>query len=140
MTPSFAHYVALRSGGPDNQALARCFDDAGRDPRQLVDARDSIESVIKNIPVRARSTVSGSVRSVQRSGRRGVGELLDSGGDTAPGVRAGVIAIRRELVGARGALLERLISVALQHQGGGTPDIDLGYHGGKIARLRSTNV
>ena len=97
MTPSFAHYVALRSGGPDNQALARCFDDAGRDPRQLVDARDSIESVIKNIPVRARSTVSGSVRSVQRSGRRGVGELLDSGGDTAPGVRAGVITVGREL-------------------------------------------
>ena len=77
---------------------------------------------------------------MQRSGRRGVGELLDGGGDPAPGVRACVIAIRRELAGARYALLERLISVALQHQGSGTPDIDLGYHGGKIARLRSTNV
>ena len=140
MTPSFAHYVALRSGGPDNQALAGCFDDGGRDPRQLVDARDSIKSVIKNKPARARSTVPGPVQLMQRSGRRGVGELLDSGGDTAPGVRAGVIAIRREHVGARGALLERLISVALQHQGGGTPDIDLGYHAGKIARLRSTNA
>ena len=69
-----------------------------------------------------------------------VGELLDGGGDPAPGVRAGVIAVGRELVGARDALLERLISVALQHQGGGTPDIDLGYHAGKIARLRSTNI
>ena len=96
--------------------------------------------VFNNKRVRATMTVSGPFRSVQRSGRRGVGELLDGGGDPAPGVRACVIAIRRELAGARYALLERLISVALQHQGSGTPDIDLGYHGGKIARLRSTNV
>jgi len=33
------------------------------------------------------------IRSVQRSGRRGVSELLDGGGDPAPGVRAGVIAV-----------------------------------------------
>jgi hypothetical protein len=37
-------------------------------------------------------------------------------------------------------LFERFLAVALQHQGGGTPDIDLGYYRGKIARLRSTNV
>jgi hypothetical protein len=41
-----------------------------------------------------------------------------------------VIAVARELDGSRGALLERFIAVALQHQGGGTPDIDLGYHAG----------
>jgi hypothetical protein len=37
-------------------------------------------------------------------------------------------------------LLERLVAVAFQHQGGGAPDIDLRYHAGKIARLQSTNV
>ena len=45
---------------------------------------------------------------MQPSGRCGVSELLNGGCDPAPGVRAGVIAIRRELVGARGALLEAL--------------------------------
>ena len=98
------------------------------------------KTVIKSKRREARATVSAAFRSVDGSWRRRVGKLLDGGGDPAPGVRAGVIAIRRELIGARDALLERLISVALQHQGGGTPDIDLGYHGGKIARLRSTNV
>ena len=77
---------------------------------------------------------------MQRSGRRGVGELLDGGGDPAPGVRASVIAVGRELIGARDALLKRVVAIALQHQGGSTPDIDLGYHAGKIARLQSTNV
>jgi hypothetical protein len=73
----------------------------------------SKKSVIKNKPARAGSTVSDPVRSAQRSGRRDVGKLLDGGGDPALGVRAGVIAVRSELVGARDALLERLISVAL---------------------------
>src|SRR5262245_60996604 len=97
-------------------------------------------SVFNNKPARARATVSAPVRSVQRSGWRGVGELLDGSDDPAPGVRAGVIAVGRELVGARDALFERFVAIALQHQGGGAPDIDLGYHGGKIARLWSTNV
>src|SRR5215467_8176815 len=79
----------------------------------------------------SRATVSGAFRSVDRSWRRRVGELNDRRGDPAPGVRAVVIAVSRELLGARGALLERFVSVALQHQGGGTPDIDLGYHAGK---------
>jgi hypothetical protein len=77
---------------------------------------------------------------MQWSGRRGVGELLNGGGDPAPSVSAVVIAVGRELVDAVAALLERVVAVALQHQGGSTPDIDLGYHGGKFARLRSTNV
>src|ERR1700757_1588929 len=100
----------------------------------------SIKSVFNNKPARAKSTVSGAVRSVQRSGRRGVGELLDGNGDPAPGVRAVVIAAGRELVGARDALFERFLAVALQHQGGGAPDIDLGYHAANTAGLRSTNV
>ena len=75
--------------------------------------------VFNNKRVRATMTVSGPFRSVQRSGRRGVGQLLNGGGDPAPGVRAGVIAARRELVDARDALLERLVAVALKHQGGG---------------------
>jgi hypothetical protein len=99
-----------------------------------------VKSVFNNKPARARATVSGPVRSVQRSGRRGVGELLDGNGDPAPGVGAVVIAIGRELVGARDALFERFLAIALQHQGGGTPDIDLGYHAAQIAGLRSTNV
>ena len=77
---------------------------------------------------------------MKRSGRRSVGELLDGGGNPAPGVSAVVIAISRELVGARGAFLERLVAVALEPQVGGAPDIDLGYHRVKTARLRSTKI
>ena len=50
-----------------------------------------IKSGIKNKPGRNGRDVSGPVRSVQRSGRFGVGELLDGGGDPAPGRRAVVI-------------------------------------------------
>jgi hypothetical protein len=39
-----------------------------------------------------------------------------------------VIASGRELVNAQVALLERFIAVALEHQGGSSPDVDLGYH------------
>jgi hypothetical protein len=85
-------------------------------------------------------TVSGSFRSVQRSGRCGVGELLNGNRDPTPGVGAVMITVSGELVDAGAALLERFVAVAFQHKSGGTPDIDLGYHAGKIARLRSTNV
>ena len=54
--------------------------------------------------------------------------------------RAVVIAVGRELVGPRGALLERFFAIALQHQGRGTPDIDLGYPAVKTAGLRSSNA
>jgi hypothetical protein len=83
------------------------------------------KSVIKNKAERGGSTVSGS-GSVQRSGRCRVSELLNGGCDPAPGVGAGVIAIGGELVSALVALLERFVAVALQHQSGGAPDIDLG--------------
>jgi hypothetical protein len=46
--------------------------------------------------------------------------------------RAVVIVLRRQFIGARGAFLEGLGSVPLQHQVGGSPDVDLGYHAGKL--------
>jgi hypothetical protein len=50
----------------------------------------------------------------------------------APRRRAIVIPVGSEHVGARAALLERFLAVALEHQIGGAPDIDLGYHAGKL--------
>ena len=73
--------------------------------------------------------------SVQRSGRCRVSELLNGGCDPAPSVGAGVIAVSREIVDTGTGLHERLVAVALQHQGSGAPDIDLGYHAAKIAGL-----
>jgi hypothetical protein len=43
-----------------------------------------------------------------------------------------VIAVGGKLVSARAALVERFLAVALEHQIGGAPDIDLGYHAGKL--------
>ena len=36
--------------------------------------------------------------------------------------------------------LERLLAVALEHQVGGAPDVDLGYHAAKAARPRSIKL
>jgi hypothetical protein len=55
----------------------------------------------------------------------------------APGHRAFVIAVGRELVGTRGSLLQRVLTVTLEHQSGGAPDVDLGYHAEKSASLNS---
>ena len=70
---------------------------------------------------------------MRRARRCGVGELDNGIGDPAPGSGTVVIAVGRELVRS---LLERLFAVALEHQIGGTPDIDLGYHVTKGVRLR----
>jgi hypothetical protein len=51
-----------------------------------------------------------------------------------------VIAAGRELLSSSGAFLERLMAVALEHQVGRAPNIDLGYHAVKITRLPSRNV
>ena len=67
-------------------------------------------------------------RSVSWPGRRFVFELLDSNRNAAPGHRAVVIAAGFQLVSTRGAFLERLLAVALEHQVGGAPDIDFWYH------------
>jgi hypothetical protein len=77
---------------------------------------------------------------VDRSGRSVVGELPDCGGDPAPDRRAIVVAGGGEFVGARRAFLERFVAVTLEHEVGGAPDIDLGYHAEKTAGLRSLNV
>ena len=77
---------------------------------------------------------------MQRSGRCVARELLDGPGDPAPGIGAIVIAGGCELVDAPVALLKRFVAVALQHKGGGAPDIDLGYHATNTAGLRSRNV
>ena len=50
--------------------------------------------------------------SVQRSGWCRAGKLLNGNCDPAPGIGAVVIAIRRELVDAGAALLERFVAVA----------------------------
>jgi hypothetical protein len=75
-------------------------------------------------------------KSVHRPERCVVRELPDNTGNPAPRRRAIVITVGRELVGARDALLEGLLAVALEHQGGSAPDIDLGYHATNTAGLR----
>jgi hypothetical protein len=82
---------------------------------------------------------SGPFRSVKQARRYVVSELLDGDRNPAPRRRTIVIAVGSELVGARAAFLERFLAIALEHQIGGTPDIDLGYHAGKIAVVRSRN-
>ena len=52
--------------------------------------------------------------------------------DPAPGRRPVVIAGKRELVSSRGAFLERLLAVALEHELRRPPDVDLGYQPGKL--------
>jgi hypothetical protein len=51
-----------------------------------------------------------------------------------------VIAGGGELIRTDGAFLERSVAVVLEHQVGGLPDIDLGYHTEKIAILQPINV
>jgi hypothetical protein len=75
--------------------------------------------------------------SVERPGGGPVRELADGVGDPAPHVRAVVIVLRGELVGARRAFLKGLVAVPLEHEVGGAPDVDLGYHREQAARFRS---
>src|SRR5438105_2074838 len=86
------------------------------------------------------ATASRRLRSVHRPGRRFVCELGDRIPDPAPGRYAVVIVGGCHLIGARFAFLERLLAIALEHQVGGAPDIDLGYHAAKTAPLRSTRT
>ena len=65
---------------------------------------------------------------MHRAGRRRVCKQSDGIRDPAPGCRAIVIAFGRELVGARGAFRVGAVAVALEHQGGGPPDVDFRYH------------
>ena len=81
----------------------------------------------RNLPPR----IGGATRvrwSVERPGGCLVCELTDGIGDPAPHGLAFVIVLRGKLVGARGAFLNGLVAVALKHEVGGAPDLDLGYH------------
>ena len=58
-------------------------------------------------------------------------ELANGVGDPAPHELAAVIVLRGKLVAARSAFLKGLVAVALEHEVGGAPDVDLGYHGNR---------
>src|SRR6516225_3099566 len=73
-------------------------------------------------------------QSMDRAGRGLIGELPNGIRDPAPGHHAVIIPGGRELVGASGAFLERLVAVPLQHELRRSPNIDLGYHAAKVAR------
>ena len=60
-----------------------------------------------------------------------INSLVDSGTINDPGLAA-VIVLRGELVAARSALLKGLVAVALEHEVGGAPDVDLGYNGNRL--------
>jgi hypothetical protein len=49
-----------------------------------------------------------------------------------PDSRAGVIPGRREFVGAASAFSLPSVAMLLEHQGRGAPDVDFGYHAGKV--------
>jgi len=57
------------------------------------------------------------------------GELADCVDDPAPHGGAVVILLGEKLIGARSAFLERFLAVALEHQAGCAPDVDLRNHG-----------
>ena len=78
--------------------------------------------------------------SVERPGWRAVRELTDGIGNPAPDGLAFVIVLRGEFVRARGAFLNGLVAVPLEHEVGGAPDVDLGYHREQVARFRSPIV
>jgi hypothetical protein len=73
--------------------------------------------------------------SVQRAGRRRVGELAHGIRDPAPGRGAIVIVACGTFVSSGRAFVECLLAAALQHQGGGATDFDLRYHAGEIRTL-----
>ena len=77
------------------------------------------------------------VRLVERPGWCPVRKQAHGIGDPAPHGLAFVIVLRREFVGACGAFLNGLVAVPLEHEVGGAPDVDLGYHKEYVARFRS---
>jgi hypothetical protein len=67
-------------------------------------------------------------RSVQRPRGRGVGEFGDGRHDPVLGRRSVIVASECEFGSSSSALLQRLITVALEHQLRRPPDVDLRYH------------
>src|SRR5215470_13506260 len=79
---------------------------------------------------------NGIRASVQDPGVVSFCELAYGIGDPAPHRFAVAILLRRKFISPRGAFLEGLAAVPLQHEVCGAPDVDLGYHTRKVARLR----
>jgi len=52
--------------------------------------------------------------------------------DPAPNSHAVIVASGQELVGSGGAFLERLVALALEHQLGRPPNVDLRDHAPKL--------
>jgi hypothetical protein len=76
----------------------------------------------------AQGAGGGNLYLMRRPGRHGVFELNDRVGYPAPHGGSGIIAGRREVVGAPGALSAGCVGIPLEHQASGAPDVDLRYH------------
>ncbi len=59
-------------------------------------------------------------------------ELPDCVDDAQPNRHAGKIAISREFVGSFGAFRHCFVAVAIEHQVGYPPDVDLRYHAERL--------
>jgi hypothetical protein len=77
---------------------------------------------------------------MDRPGRRRVRELLDCIIDAAPDRHSGIVAHLRKFVSPPGTFLHRCFAVPPEHQAGGAPNVDLGYHRLNAKRGRSINV
>jgi hypothetical protein len=67
-------------------------------------------------------------------------ELIDRIDNPTPDRHAGGITRGCELVGSSSAFYKSPISVAFKHQVRDAPDVDLGYHAGKVVRSRSIKI
>jgi hypothetical protein len=61
--------------------------------------------------------------------------LFDGMRDPTPDSHPSVIAGRYKVLGTPVALGSSLVSVSLDHQVRDTPDVDLGYHAGRLAEI-----
>jgi hypothetical protein len=75
-----------------------------------------------------------STWSAERPGGRLVRELANGVGDPAPQGLAVVILPRGEFVGARGAFLNGLVAVPLEHELRRPPNVDLGYQSKRLMK------
>jgi hypothetical protein len=126
-------------GNPAHDITTAALGSARFDRGQRLFDLQMVDRVRTRLQVSLRASFF-AFRSVQRAGWRGVIELLDGSCNPAPGRSTVIIALGLPNVSTRGALLQCLLTVALEHQAGGTPDIDLGYHAARTARLRSPNI
>src|SRR5437899_1001249 len=79
------------------------------------------------------------VRSMHRPGRRRIRELPDGIDDPAPHFYAGIVTGCLEVADPSRAFQLGRVAVPTNHQIGGAPDIDFGYHGEKTRRCVSIN-